>query len=73
MANASSKEALKRWSSLPADKRQLLIGNVWCSHCTKSVTICDFSVELAGKGIVLQGFCGTCGHKVARVLEGESS
>ena len=73
MAKTSSKEALKRWEAIPADKRQLLLGNVFCPICPDCVTICDFSMKVAGKGLVLQGFCGTCGHKVARVLEGEGS
>ena len=71
MANTSSNDALKRWADLPADKRRLLLDNVWCPDCSKTVTICDFSAQVAGKGVVLKGFCGTCGHKVARVLEGE--
>ena len=25
----------------------------------------------AGQGDEVKGFCGTCGHKVARVIEGE--
>jgi len=72
MANKSPKEALKRWSSIPADKRQLLLGNVFCPDCPDCVTIGDFSMKVLGKkGLLLEGFCGTCGHKVARVLEGE--
>jgi ATP diphosphatase len=69
MAKESPKEALNRWSALPADKKQLLISNVWCGHCAKAVTICDFSAELLGNGVNLKGFCGTCGTKVARFLE----
>jgi len=56
--------------AIPADKRSLLLGNVWCPDCSKPVTICDFAMEKAGKDIVLRGFCATCGHKVARVIEG---
>jgi len=32
------------------------------------VTIVDYHAELKGV-VVLQGFCGTCGHKVARVID----
>ena len=69
MPKKTSKEALNRWALLPADKRKLLISNVWCGHCREVVTICDFSAEILGKGINLKGFCGTCGNKVARLLE----
>ena len=72
MANASANKALKRWGALPADTKRLLLDNVWCPDCSTPVTICDFSTEAFGKkGVVLKGFCGTCGHKVARVIEGE--
>ena len=54
--------------SLPADIRQMLLNNVWCGECRKSVTIVDYHAELQGV-VVLQGFCGTCGHKVARVID----
>lgn len=62
------KEALKLWMGLPADKRQLLLSNVWCRECRKFVTIVDYHAELDGV-VVLHGFCGTCGHKVARVID----
>jgi len=69
MANVSSNAALKRWLAIPAKKKRLLLDNVWCPDCPLPVTICDFSAEVLGKGVVLKGFCGTCGHKVARVIE----
>lgn len=64
------KEALKIWLDLPADVRGKILSNVWCPDCSTAVTICDYSVDLDGGVVVLRGFCGTCGHKVARVLEG---
>lgn len=70
MARNLSEAALKRWTAIPDDKRRMLLDNVWCSGCATSVTICDFTAEVAGRDLVLKGFCGTCGHKVARVIEG---
>ena len=63
------KEALKIWMELPADIRSKILSNVWCPDC-KITTICDYSTEFDGGFVVLRGFCATCGHKVARVLEG---
>ena len=63
-----AKEALEKWLSLPADTRRMLLSNVWCGECRKAVTIVDYHAELNGV-VVLQGFCGTCGHKVARVID----
>ncbi len=68
MIDNSSKEALELWQGLPADIRRMLLSNVWCGECRKSVTIVDYHAKLKGV-VVLQGFCGTCGHKVARVID----
>lgn len=65
-----AKEAQKIWMELPADIRSKILSNVWCPDCRTAVTICDYSVDFDGEVVVLQGFCATCGHKVARVLEG---
>ena len=64
-----SKEALALWQALPAETRRMILGNIWCGQCSKVVTLSDYSVELHGE-VVLKGFCGVCGHKVARVVEG---
>jgi hypothetical protein len=63
-----AKQALELWQTLPADTRRMLLSNVWCGECRKSVTIVDYHAELNGV-VVLQGFCGICGHKVARVID----
>ncbi len=63
-----AKEALELWQGLPADIRRMLLSNVWCGECRKAVTIVDYHAEIKGI-VVLQGFCGTCGHKVARVID----
>lgn len=65
-----SNKALKMWMDLPICDRRKILSNVWCPDCRTAVTICDYSAELDGGVVVLRGFCGICGHKVARVLEG---
>lgn len=62
-------EALKIWMGLPADIRSKILSNVWCSNCRTAVTICDYNAGFDGGVVVLRGFCSTCGHEVARVLE----
>ena len=62
--------ALNIWMALPADSRSKILSNVFCGQCLKAVTICDYSAALSGPDVVLKGFCATCGHKVARVVEG---
>ena len=63
-------EALKVWTGLPADIRKRILANVFCPQCAHAVAICDYSADFDDGVVVLRGFCGTCGHKVARVLEG---
>ena len=65
-----SRQALKLWQAVPAETKRAILGNVWCSECKTSVTICDYSARLKGDAVVLQGFCAQCGHEVARVVEG---
>jgi hypothetical protein len=67
-----AEKALKIWLDLPADVRSKILNNVWCPHCRTAVTICDYNAEFDSGVVVLRGFCATCGHKVARVLEGYS-
>lgn len=65
-----AKEALKIWMELSADIRSKILSNVWCPDCRTAVTICDYGVDFDRGLVVLRGFCATCGHKVARALEG---
>jgi len=65
-----AKEALKIWMEPSADIRSKILSNVWCGQCMTAVTICDYNTDFDGGVVVLRGFCSTCGHKVARVLEG---
>ena len=70
MAEKTSKEALKIWTALPVGARSKVLSNVWCPDCRNGATICDYSVNFDRGLVVLRGFCATCGHKVARALEG---
>ncbi len=65
-----SNQALTIWTALPADIRAKILSNVFCGQCRGVVTIADYSMELVMPDVVLRGFCATCGHKVARVVEG---
>jgi len=60
----------QRWESIPADIRQRLLTNVWCSQCRHAVTIINFNVTMSGSDLLLVGKCAECQGDVARVLEG---
>ena len=68
--SSKSNQALTIWTAVPADIRTKILSNVFCGQCRVVVTIADYSVELVRPDIVLRSFCATCGHKVARVVEG---
>jgi len=65
------KEALKLWMGLPADTRNMLESDVFCWRCQDVVTIREgYDVVHKADVVALEGFCSTCGNKVARVLDG---
>jgi len=66
----NDEKALTIWQAQPDDAKNTVLKNVYCGNCGGAVTISDYKVILCKEDIVLDGFCSTCGHKVARVLEG---
>jgi superfamily II DNA helicase RecQ len=62
--------ANKKWLAIPAETRKKLEQNVWCGNCGDVVPITKYVVKDSGNGIVLEGKCKNCGHKVARFIEG---
>ena len=69
--NVQSFAAMKEWLAIPETFRTRLLSNVYCGNCGDVTTIIDYSVNLEKLGIVLDGKCKTCQHKVARVIERE--
>jgi len=62
-------QANKKWLSIPADERQMLIRNVFCGHCLDTVQIEKYIIKDFRDMIVLEGKCKTCGNDVARVID----
>lgn len=62
-------EALKNWNQIPISAQNKILGNVWCSHCCRSVHISVMSARTEGHSLILQGTCKTCSKKVCRVIE----
>lgn len=66
-----SQEAKNRWLAEPENIRKRLESNVYCWRCQDMVTIRKgYDVVYKGGVVALEGFCSTCGNKVARVLDG---
>jgi hypothetical protein len=58
------------WDAIPLRFQERILQNVSCPHCDDMTTMTDFTGEVHGRSLVLQGRCVTCRGKVARVLEG---
>jgi hypothetical protein len=61
-----TKPARQCWESIPADIRQRLLSNVWCSHCLHETTITHFSGTLKGGDLLLMSQCAKYRSDVAR-------
>jgi hypothetical protein len=64
-----SPQAEALWGNLPDAEKHIIVNNVYCGRCRSAVSMVDYSGFMEGSSLVLQGFCGVCGNKVARVIE----
>ena len=61
--------AEKLWSAIPIESRKLILSKVWCSRCTRAVTIKNFSGAVKAGDLLLVGECSECHGDVARLIE----
>ena len=62
-------QAAKLWNSMAIERQTLLLSNVWCSHCSHSVTIKNFTGVVKSGDLLLVGKCAECHGDVARLVE----
>ena len=62
-------QAAKLWNSMAIERQTLLLSNVWCSHCSRSVTIKKFTGTVKSGDLLLVGKCAECHGDVARLVE----
>ncbi len=65
-----TKQASKFWHAIPADARTKLLANVYCGQCRGAVSIVNVLATVKRRDLLLKGNCATCGHEVARLVEG---
>ena len=65
-----TKQASRFWMAVPADTRAKLLANVYCGHCRGAVSIVNVTAMVKHGDLLLKGNCATCGHEVARLVEG---
>jgi len=63
--------AAKLWSQIGPDTRKRLLSNVWCTHCSREVTIRNFTGAVKSGELLLVGKCAECRGDVARLIESE--
>jgi len=71
MCDIFAPNAKKIWEAIPVNIRSQILNNVWCGNCVKSTTIVNYSGQLKGRDLLLEGKCGQCGQAVARLIEDE--
>jgi len=63
-------EAQQFWDKISNQTKQKILANVWCTRCGVGVAMIRITGTIQGESLVLHGHCASCGHLVARVLEG---
>jgi hypothetical protein len=64
-------QAQRRWKQISADAQHLVLTHVWCPQCSQARRMDLASGSIIAGDLVLTGTCSVCGHRVARLLEGE--
>ncbi|NTU80465.1 MAG: hypothetical protein HGA45_13980 [Chloroflexales bacterium] len=64
-------EAQRLWEQLPAETQHLILTHVWCPHCGQARRMALIGGTIIVDDLVLTGLCTVCGHRVARLLEGD--
>ena len=65
-----TRDAAEVWAEIPMQYREQILSNVFCSRCRKAVEMVDYSGAKMKGDLLLKGKCSTCGHNVARLVEG---
>jgi hypothetical protein len=68
-----SAKASKLWNAMPTEAKKIILGNVYCGHCRGGVSIVKAVGKVIGGDLVFSGKCMTCGHDVARHVEGSGT
>jgi len=62
-------EAQAVWDQVPEATRAKLLDSGFCAHCLAKKHFDLVEAEIRDKALALIGKCGTCGHRVVRLIE----
>lgn len=57
------------WDQVSEEARAKLLDSGFCAHCLATRHFELLEGEIRGKDLALIGKCGTCGHRVVRLIE----
>lgn len=57
------------WDQVSEETRAKLLDSGFCTHCLTKRHFELLEGEIRGKDLALIGKCGTCGHRVVRLIE----
>lgn len=66
---AFTPEAQAVWDKVPEETRAKLLDSGFCAHCLVKRHFELTEGELRGNELALIGKCGTCGHRVVRLIQ----
>lgn len=66
---AFTAEAQALWDKVPEATKTKLLDSGFCTHCLATRHFELLEGEIRGKDLALIGKCGTCGHRVVRLIE----
>ncbi len=64
-----TQQAKKVWKDIPNDMRLKILNNVWCTHCSKVISVGNTTMHIASSHLIIRGHCTLCGNHVARLVE----
>ena len=66
MKGSFTPKAKKLWKSIDKDGRAQLLNTVWCSLCSETSSMRDFSGKIESGLLILRGKCAKCNGGVVR-------
>ena len=62
-------DAYREWQSWPEQRRQMYLGNAFCSKCGVTSFAQRYTIRKDRFGLIFEGKCAVCGSRVARCCD----
>lgn len=61
--------AYREWQSWSEARRQMYLGNAFCSKCRVTSFASGYTIRKARFGLIVEGKCVVCGSRIARCCD----